>query len=190
MAGIVGVRTGEEHRKRGYASRVMWAAIEEMARRRYDVSVLFGIEDFYHHYGYSVYFPSTACSVVVEALPASMMSGYRARLAKSGDLPQILRLYRLSNVDRTASTIRPRSWLPRHRLPGDGWRMPRMGGDTVRRPGRAIVVARGKRVVAYAEFDAQDGHCTVSEVGGSPDGYPALTRRIRQIATGVGAVRI
>ncbi len=68
--------------------------------------------------------------------------------------------------------------------------MPRMGGDTVRRPGRAIVVARGKRVVAYAEFDAQDGHCTVSEVGGSPDGYPALTRRIRQIATGVGAVRI
>jgi predicted acetyltransferase len=51
MAGIAGVWTVEDYRRQGYASRVMWSAIEEMKRRRYNVSILFGIEDFYHRYG-------------------------------------------------------------------------------------------------------------------------------------------
>lgn len=33
MAGIAGVWTGDRHRKLGYATRVMWASIEEMGRR-------------------------------------------------------------------------------------------------------------------------------------------------------------
>lgn len=191
MAGIAGLWTDKEHRNKGYASRVMWAAIDEMERRRYDISILFGIEDFYHRYGYAVCFSSPMCQVSTDALPTSRSDGYRVRFAKSKDLPVIVGLYRKSNRDRSATTLRPRSWNPVHGG-RDGWRMPRMGRDVERRPGRAIVVEdRRGRMVTYAAFDAQTGHCMVTEVGGSDRmAYPALANRIRRLADEVATDRV
>jgi predicted acetyltransferase len=47
MAGIAGVRTEDECGTRGYASKVLAQSIEYMVEGGYDISILFGIEDFY-----------------------------------------------------------------------------------------------------------------------------------------------
>ena len=192
MAGIAGVWTGKDYHRQGYASRVMWSAIEEMKSRRYDVSILFGIEDFYHQYGYSVCFASPVCQVLVDAISGLAPKGvYRARAATSGDLPGIVALYRKSNAARSATTLRPGKWKPIHGRLG-GWRMPRMAQDVERRPGKAIVVENGRgAVVAYASYDAQNGHCMVTEIGGgSRAAYPALLGRMCQLARRAGADRV
>ena len=190
MAGVAGVWTDEAHRKKGYASRVMWASVDEMVRRRYDVSILFGIEDFYHRYGYAACAANSVCQVETEALPRSS-SGFRVRAARSGDLPRIVSVYAKTNVDRSVSAVRSRFWQPVH---GNrpGWRMPRMGAGVVRRPGKAIVGEDEKgRVIGYVSYDAQDGHCMVTEVGATDRSvYPALAHRVRRLASGVGADRV
>lgn len=192
MAGIAGVWTAEQHRKKGYASRVMVAAIAEMERRSYDVSVLFGIPDFYHRYGYVVFSANVVCEVETGSLALPRSKGFRVIPVTGKDLPRIVRIFAESNVHRSGSCVRPRGWVPRHSRPGDGWRMPRMGGDTDRRPGRAFVVRGGRgEVVGYAAFDAQARKITVSEVGGTNRAaYPAMLRRIRQEAEKVRADKV
>jgi len=191
MAGIAGLWTNEAHRKKGYATRVMWAAIEEMARRRYDVSILFGIDDFYHRYKYVVCFASPVCQVSTDGLPGTALAGFKVRTAKPKDLSRIVDLYRMSNADRSASTLRGKGWTPVHgQLPG--WRMPRMARDVERRPGKAIVAEdlTGK-IVAYAAYDTQNGHCMITEVGASTRAaYPVLAHRIRRLAIGSDAERV
>jgi predicted GNAT family acetyltransferase len=194
MAGIAGVWTSDKHRKKGYATQVMWAAIEEMERRKYDISILFGIPDFYHRYGYAVCFTSPMCQVESDTIAVSKPPGMRTRAARAEDYKRIVALYRQTNADRSASTLRPGDWQPRHRKRGRpaGWRMPRMGPDIERRPGRAFVVENArKQIVAYAAYDAQDGHCYVIEVGSADRmAYPAIAHKARQIARQVGAERI
>jgi len=191
MAGIAGVWTAESHRRKGFASKVMWASIDEMVKRRYDVSILFGIEDFYHRYGYGVCFPNWTCQVDTGTLSAAAGSEYKVRAANKRDLAVIVKLYQKTNVRRPASTIRPANWMPVHQS-RYGWRMPRMGEGIERRAGKAIVAENEKsKVLAYAAFDAQDGHCMVIEIGGSDRwAFPALVRRIRQEAARVGAERV
>src|SRR3954469_12901323 len=53
MDGIGGVETEEEHRNRGYSRRVMETAVEMMRAGDAALSTLFGIEDFYHKFGYA-----------------------------------------------------------------------------------------------------------------------------------------
>jgi predicted acetyltransferase len=191
MAGIAGVWTGEDHRRKGYATRVTWSAIKEMERRRYDVSILFGIEDFYHRYGYSVCSANSVCQVATDSLPASAPTGFRVRAARPGDLPGIVALYRRTNATRSVSAIRSGQWKPVHgHLPG--WRMPRMAEDVERRPGKAIVVEnRRGATIAYASYDSQVGHCMVTEVGATDrSAYPVIARRIRRLAREAGAQRV
>ena len=67
-----------------------------------------------------------------------------------------------------------------------------MAQDVERRQGKAIVVEDGRgAVAAYASYDAQNGHCMVTEVGaGSRAAYPALLGRMRQLARRAGADRV
>ena len=194
MAGIAGVWTDDKHRKKGYASRVMWAAIDEMERRRYDISILFGIPDFYHRYGYTVCFTSPVAQVRTGAILVSKPSNPRVRSARAEDFRRIVDLYSRSNIDRLASTIRSPGWQPGHkpREMRTGWRMPRMGADVARRPGRAFVVeGEHGRIIAYAAYDAQVGHCCVIEVGGTDRAaYPAIANKVRQLAKRAGADQV
>ncbi|HAA73502.1 TPA: hypothetical protein DCE37_00055 [Candidatus Latescibacteria bacterium] len=109
--GMAGVWTSEAHRKKGYASQVMWASIEEMDRRGYHASILYGIEDFYNRYSYSVCFASPICQVAAESFSVPV-PGFRVRTAKKGYMPRISGLYQRYNEGRSASAIRARRWMP------------------------------------------------------------------------------
>ena len=57
MGGIRAVGTREAHRNKGYSRRVMEAAITFMTENGFDVSMLFGISNFYHKFGYATVIP-------------------------------------------------------------------------------------------------------------------------------------
>ena len=130
MGGIAGLWTDQNHRLKGYASRAMWEAVDLMAKKGYETSILFGIVDFYHRYGYVAVFPSSTMAVETDAL---MRAGtpLRPRMARKQDLDAVRRLYVRYNAGRSAMAVRSRGWVP-------AWRMPRLGEGTVRRPGRVL----------------------------------------------------
>ena len=52
VGGIGAVATDPEFRRRGYMGRTLPASLESMRAEGYDLSLLFGISNFYRHYGY------------------------------------------------------------------------------------------------------------------------------------------
>jgi GNAT superfamily N-acetyltransferase len=52
FGGIGGVSTHREHRKRGYSRRVMTHCLDAMTGEGNDLSMLFGIPNFYHKFGF------------------------------------------------------------------------------------------------------------------------------------------
>jgi predicted acetyltransferase len=107
--GINTVRTEEPHRLKGYSTLVMNHALARMAREKYAMSVLLGIPDFYHRFGYAPIMANTNLFVATEDLlrsdpivPVSTM--------KKSDGAAVRRLYNQLNATRTASHVRPNYW--------------------------------------------------------------------------------
>ncbi len=153
MGGIAGVWTDKEHRLKGYASRGMWASVALMEKKGYEMSVLFGIADFYHRFGYGVVFSDPLLCVKTEDL---LRAGLRhpVRAMRRADSPEVVRLYNRGNALRTATTLRPRDWAYFERSPH------------FKKPGRALLALnRAGRAIGYATYTLQDERFRVSEVG-------------------------
>ena len=175
MAGIAGLWTSPDHRLKGYGSRSMWEAIRLMDAEGRDASVLFGITDYYHRYGYAPVFPDVALSLISADLPRCEDADVRPM--RRSDVAEVVRLYNAHSGRRTGMVVRGQDWVPR-------WRMPRMGEDTVRRAGRVTVVCRPSgRIAAYYVSDIQAGRFDVSELGVSdPWSCLALAGSLRRRA--------
>lgn len=108
MGGIADVETDEHYRRRGYARHVLDGAMALMQDKRYDISTLFGISDFYPRWGYAPVFPETR--VFVSAKDAAAVNAtYRLRRLTRNELPATLELYRRNNAARTGAIVRQRS---------------------------------------------------------------------------------
>jgi predicted acetyltransferase len=159
QGGIAGVWTAEAHRKKGYASRVMWEGISWMAKQKYEMSILFGIADFYHRYGYTAAFAEQAMTIETAQLQR-LKPIYHTRKMKASDLNAIKKVYRKYNAGRIGMDARRERWVPM-------WRMPRMGEGTTRRAGNVIMICDDKdRIKGFVVFDSQAGRFVVSEVCG------------------------
>ena len=89
--GISTVGTNDDHRGKGLAGQVMDAALALMAKEGYDVSLLHGIPDFYHRYGFAPCMPEYTLRIAT--VDAERASGPLAlRSLKEGDYPAIARL--------------------------------------------------------------------------------------------------
>src|SRR5262245_13283573 len=94
MDGIGGVETEEAYQKRGYSRRVMETAVETMRAGNAALSTLYGIQDYYHKFGFTTVGPEYSVTVprgeqAATALPA----GWSARDFVMNDLPAVQRLY-------------------------------------------------------------------------------------------------
>ena len=105
MGGIEGVNTKEEHRNKGYSRRVMEATMTFMTENGYDVSMLFGIRDFYHKFGYATVIPEIWIDFGREEAQAAV-STYQIRKVEMEDGPKILTLYAANNAQRTGTLVR------------------------------------------------------------------------------------
>jgi len=83
MGGIAGVWTDQNHRMKGYASQAMWESIALMERKNCDMSILFGIADFYHRYGFAVAFAGQSMQVATAQL-LRLGGSLRVRAKKKG----------------------------------------------------------------------------------------------------------
>lgn len=154
IGGIGGVGTKQEHRLKGYASRIMDESTALMQDKNYDLGFLYGIQDFYHRFGYGVAF----ADVTLYAKTADLLrakASLPARAMKRADGPEVARLYNRLNADRTGTAVRPASWQYFERSAG------------FQRPGRAVLTHNGRgAITGYATCSVREDRFVVSEIGG------------------------
>lgn len=155
VGGIAGVGTDRQYRNQGLASRVLEASLALMRREGYDVAFLFGIQDFYHRFGFATCVPEHNLRLDTrdaERAPKRM----RVRPYQKGDRAAIIRLYNRQNERRTGSVVRdPKTWKGIEMSSG-------FGVDA----GVQVVVDGADRVQGYVVYDAVPGRCRAAEVGG------------------------
>ena len=136
MGGIADVVTHPQHRGRGYGARLLRAAVDRMREERYPISLLFGISDFYHRFGYAPVRPEYAVYVATrhaerfcqstqaaQGLVASAPgAAITVRPGRADDAPALLALYTRVNEGRTGTLRRDAAKLDATpRVEGDNW---------------------------------------------------------------------
>lgn len=123
MGGLGGVWTHPDYRKKGYSARLMHDGVRYMTERGYDASLLFGIPDYYHRFGFAVCFPTF--KLILKTQEAKAIRGtLSVRSIRREDVPAVRALYEESNRTRTGTVNRveafwdwrergaPWTWLP------------------------------------------------------------------------------
>ena len=155
IGGIGGVGTNEKHRLKGYASLVMDESTVFMADKNYDIGFLYGIQDFYHRFGYGVAFVSPVLSVKTDDL-LSAKTVLPTRVMKKTDGLELARLYNRLNARKTATAVRTPSWQHFHI------------SANFNKPGKTVLVLNpGGRIAGYATYAVHDERFVISEIGGT-----------------------
>ena len=159
MGGIAGVFTKEKHRNNGYSRRIMEDIMGYMNENGFDVSMLFGIPNFYHKFGYATVIPETYVEFDTKDVPAAAPT-YQIRKFQTEDAPKVVDLYSANNAERTGTPLRTEI----------GWKefTPR-GGI---RPDPYVVLDKANEVIGYfvcdgdnAKKDMIERNCTLVDIG-------------------------
>ncbi|MDA1140318.1 MAG: GNAT family N-acetyltransferase [Planctomycetota bacterium] len=152
VGGIADVGTDPEHRRKGYAARVMKDAVRHIEKEGFDISVLFGIHDYYDKFGYINALPTTSMSISVrDALKAPHK--IKGRAFKQSDMPSVKRLYQQTGAQIWGNAVRNKAeWE---------FRSSRFEG--------ARIFTRGKSVVAYSILATTENNCRIREFGAQAD---------------------
>lgn len=155
MGGIAGVGTDDEHRGKGYAALLMQASLDWMREAGYDCSVLFGIRNFYHRWGYA---PLWADSVLtLSVTEAALLDSPLTLVPCPAELlPQVGSLFNQTNGTRTGSLVRREDWTGPSK--GLDWST---GGQVF-----ASVV--DDQLVGYVILDDKPGRVEVVELAAAP----------------------
>jgi len=176
MGGIGGVATRHEHRMKGYSRKVMLDTVRWMRDNGYDATVLYGIEHFYHKFGYCPCMPEVTATVRTRDAEEFLRRpvGFRVRAfdAKK-DLGALLRLYNRANASRPLSIVRHKGRFQAFRH-----------GSHFRATGEAFVLeSSGGRFAGYCIYDASPAPTTACEVEtASPEGLAAVLDELVRIA--------
>jgi hypothetical protein len=112
MDGIGGVGTDEEYRNRGYSRRVLDATVERMRAGDGDLSMLYGISNFYPKFGYATAGPEQFITLRTSNASAEPPPGWRIRPFRPDDLPALQRLYDRHTADAVGTAVRDPNGSP------------------------------------------------------------------------------
>lgn len=161
--GIGAVATSAEHRRRGFMARTAPHSLARMRALGYDLSILFGIGDFYHRFGYVPAWPEESWRLQRDALPAEL-PGVRHRVLPAMPTAETARLHNRTNTGLTGTAIRPTYTRPftgaNHALEPHGWRD-----------------ARG-RLAGHVVVRTQEGALVCTEATGQVDPILAVLRSL------------
>ncbi len=93
LGGIGAVSTDPDCRNRGYGRANMTDTVDFMARDGFDLSLLFGIGDYYHRFGYRTAMTESHGRTHVRSLPSAMPTKWRARKLRRSDIPAMAEFY-------------------------------------------------------------------------------------------------
>ncbi len=108
--GIGAVATHGDYRKRGIMAKLFRALFPAMRQAGYHFTVLFGIRDFYHRFGYIAAWPNTVHIAGVDALPQESPKLKLRKVLREQALcwdGPIMRMYDRDNATRTGTAERP-----------------------------------------------------------------------------------
>ena len=142
VGGIGAVATHKDYRKQGLMVRTATASLDAMRRAGYDLSILFGISDFYHRFGYVRAWSDTTYAVCIDNLPPERPAG-RLRNFKPLARNDLDRLYNHENARRTGTALRPTYPRCMYPEPMEGCRWADARGRTA---GYVVCVRRKERL--------------------------------------------
>ena len=171
MRGIGGVDTQRSHRMKGYARRLMEEWIDWMRQEGYEMSALFGIQDFYHRFGYSTW--SADHELRIQTRDAERARGsLHVGEAGAADGSELVALYNEANRLRTCSLIRGDDW-PHFR---DGFGDPNDDEDEGAYAGEGcVLVVRDDSggIAGYAALSQNRDVTAVAELASRPGSVQA-----------------
>ncbi|NLT43325.1 MAG: GNAT family N-acetyltransferase [Anaerolineae bacterium] len=172
---IGGVGTSERSRNRGLARRVLSDAVEWMATR-YDLSMLFGIPDFYSRFGFSTCIPEHRVSLSLRDIECARML-LPSRPYVPEDRPRLLELHAKRFAGSVGAFDRTGSWFdPQRRSSGYG-----------RRAAIRLILDGHGRPCGYLTLDDTPQQATVSEVvGRTPEVYETALALVAEAVRGRG----
>jgi hypothetical protein len=104
--GISAVRTDEGHRRRGYARRLMEAAVRRMRVGDAALSMLYGIPDFHPKFGYAAAGPQYRVVLTRLDEHVALGTGWTVRPFVPSDLPQVRLLYERATAHSAGAAVR------------------------------------------------------------------------------------
>ena len=182
MGGIGDVETKRKYRKKGHARKVLEDAGAFMAEDGFDVSVLFGISDFYPKFGYAVCMAD--CSLSLRTAHAERASALFAFApGEESDAESVRGLYERENSSRTGSLVRREG-----RWKGPMWAPGRAEGP------RCFVAkdaSGGLEAYVVLADDKERTRC-IELAARSREGYEAVVRFLADdaVAKRAGRVRV
>ncbi len=106
MGGFGWVAVDDAFRKQGVATLMIDDALAYMRGHNYHVSMLFGIVDFYHRFGFCTMLSGYLTSVDVLEAEQAEHKPYRVRLGKPGDIRAIHKLHNQDESEMACSIVR------------------------------------------------------------------------------------
>lgn len=104
--GLGWVATDPEHRHKGVATALLQSTLDYMRGHGYHVSMLFGIPNFYHRFGYATTLADYFVTLDAVEAPTLLSGKYRTRPVKPGDIRAIQRMHAANDVGVACSLIR------------------------------------------------------------------------------------
>jgi predicted acetyltransferase len=179
MAGIAGVRTDDGYRMKGYASKVLSQSIDYMVKGGYDISMLFGIEDFYQRWGFATCLPEYELTIPTRNAERALKR-YDSRPFLVGDVEDILAMYEQNNRHRSC-------WIERSK---GTWR-PFRKGTWFDKPAKCNVMVDDGKLIGYYAYDDSRYETRITEVGSAKrDVFESMLRDFADMAIERRAERI
>lgn len=171
--GIGAVLTHADYRKRGLCSKAFESCIPAMRQAGYDLTVLFGISNFYHQFGYCQAWPHTRCIVELSALSEGKLTLRTKKVSllevqcRQGE---IMRIYQRDNAPFVGTCDRSQPIYTR------------VAGNRAKNICTALL--RGDKTVGYVVTRQDADHLSVIEVGGlgKDCGLDQIVQAIRRLA--------
>ena len=111
MGGFGWVTTAPRYRHKGIACEMMRDTMRYMQHQQYHVSMLFGIPNFYHRFGFTTSIALHYTSIdTLEALTATHPQ-YRLREGKPGDIPALQKIHNAHDAAVACSVVRSRAHI-------------------------------------------------------------------------------
>jgi hypothetical protein len=163
---ITDVATSPRHRTYGYSTSCMTRQLRHFEDRGDDVSVVFGISDFYDRCGYAPCFPEHRLTLNTrDAEEAPRLKGYSVREFADGDIDWALQVFNDNNRRRSATVVRKSGeWLGFVSGLRSGYPPPSLvlerGGSR-----EAYVSFHRSTYLEYPNYPAYDEDLQVCEIG-------------------------
>lgn len=173
MAGIAGVETKEQHRMKSYMRYLFNDTLVYMQTEGYDVSMLFGIPNFYPKFGYATCMTNTHFALKTRVAEQASAQPLTARALTADDVPYVIDMYNAHNAARTCSIVRTAEHFTGFPI-GSGW---------WRKAESAILLDAAGDRCGYAAWDKHNDDANIIELEcASPAHYASALAACAQIA--------